>query len=225
MTDRIGLTRLVDGRGGNDTRWNESVAALGLFAGLAPESRTTTVPPAGVYGAVYIIPDSGVTGEWATHEGQIARYLNGWRYLSPVTGMSAWVRDEDAELVYTGTGWADQDEVKAVQIRLKNINGASVHEVAYTEGDWNVIDARSVLTVSSGSPAVDWSLNADANRSTATGFSLSVFGTQQTVSQSLGDPHLPIATPPTGNFVWFTVYGTSAVTIDTFSLTVRYTSS
>lgn len=70
-------------------------------------SRSVTVPPlSAVVGTRYIVP-SAATGAWLGHVNQIAvrDVTPAWTFINVVEGMTAWVHDESAELIFNGTSW------------------------------------------------------------------------------------------------------------------------
>jgi hypothetical protein len=58
-------------------------------------------------GARFIVP-GGASGAWFNREGKIAQQeIGGWRFVEPVHGLRAWVRDISALVVFTDSGWTD----------------------------------------------------------------------------------------------------------------------
>jgi len=124
---------------------------------LVVEDRTHTAPPGSpVNEAAYIVA-SPATGDFATHEGDVAIYNTvqvAFAFLAPVEGDTVYVKDEDTHYTYTGAAWtisnadavADAVQVAsdaaaaaltaaaAVQTNLDTHDGAggAVHAVATT---------------------------------------------------------------------------------------------
>lgn len=75
--------------------WQDSVIDKDLTA--PPGSPTT--------GDRYIVGGSA-TGDWATHDDDIAEY-NGatWDFTTPNEGFATWVEDEDVIYIYNGSAW------------------------------------------------------------------------------------------------------------------------
>lgn len=65
-----------------------------------------TAPPGGPNTGDRYIVASVATGDWATHEDDIAEY-NGvtWDFLTPEEGWSLWVEDEDVNYTWNGSSW------------------------------------------------------------------------------------------------------------------------
>lgn len=86
-----------------------SRGALTLVDGcLAPcvEQRALASPPANpVVGRCYLVA-AGASGVWAGKADQLAiASEGGWRFVSPRTGMRAWIANEDIEAVFRGGAW------------------------------------------------------------------------------------------------------------------------
>lgn len=73
---------------------------------------TAATPGSPSDGDAYVVPASGVTGQWATDsaEGKIAIYDGGgaaWRYLTAVDQWTVRAQDDDKEYGYDGSVWAE----------------------------------------------------------------------------------------------------------------------
>lgn len=84
-------------------RWLEFFAAGGGIA-----DRDDTAPPGSpTDGEAYLVAASA-TGDWATHDGELALYIStGWVFKAPTEGMRLYVNDEDITIVYDGASWAE----------------------------------------------------------------------------------------------------------------------
>src|SRR5437763_6972616 len=85
---------------------NEALAIADALVHLAVISRILAAPPASpLDGDRYLIA-SGATGIWATHDGDIAFYLDGvWRFAAPRNGWRLWSIAETKLLVFDGGAW------------------------------------------------------------------------------------------------------------------------
>lgn len=85
---------------------NEALSVLDSIAQLTLESMTTSAPPsAGVEGQGFAVP-VGATGDWAGAEGAIAIFSNaGWRFVAPMAGWKAYVKDEARAYLFDGAEW------------------------------------------------------------------------------------------------------------------------
>lgn len=112
-TDRLGLPLLMAGQAQKEVTHNEALARLDIATCAAVESADLAAPPgAPVAGQCWIVA-AGASAAWAGHEGDIAGWTSGgWRFVSPVAGMAAWVADRGHAMRRTGGVWSD-DAVRA----------------------------------------------------------------------------------------------------------------
>lgn len=108
------------GNTGDNAR--RALAKLDAITQLSVESATTTAQPGSpTVDQAYIIPASATGAVWATFTaGRVAVYRGTsftalsatgyWEQLTPNEGWSAWVRDTDKRVVYSGSAWADAAE-------------------------------------------------------------------------------------------------------------------
>lgn len=85
---------------------NEALSLLDSIAQLTFESISTATPPSSaIEGAGYGVP-VGATDDWAGADGSIAIYSNGgWRFVAPLAGWKAFVKDEARAYLFDGTEW------------------------------------------------------------------------------------------------------------------------
>jgi hypothetical protein len=99
---------LVDGtQASQEVPHNTSIVDLDILENMAVASVVTllTAPPGSpADGDTYIV-GATATGDWATHDAQIAFYYQGWKFFIPIEGMKAWAKDEDVIYIYNGTAW------------------------------------------------------------------------------------------------------------------------
>lgn len=105
-TPRLSITTLILRQSNAEITVNSALNLLDTFAaGVNVKDRDLTAPPGSpVDGDVYI-PAATATGDWAGQEGDFAVYFNGWLFVTPAEGMTAYIADEDKWLVYDGTNW------------------------------------------------------------------------------------------------------------------------
>lgn len=85
---------------------NEALRLLDVLVQLVVLSRQVASPPPNpAEGDRYLVP-LGATGEFATHDGQIACWEGtGWIFIAPKSGWQAEVLDEDSRVIYDGATW------------------------------------------------------------------------------------------------------------------------
>lgn len=89
------------GENGWNTGHDANLRELSALCQLNVLSRTTNLPGSPTQGQIYINPESA-----PSFGGQVAVRDDGaWRYFAPQEGWRAWVEDEDALVVFDGSGW------------------------------------------------------------------------------------------------------------------------
>lgn len=84
---------------------NEAFVTIDALLGGGVIDRDISTPPASpIEGDAYIV-GAAATDAWVGHEGDIAYYSNGWRFVSPNEGVTLWVNDEDSLAVFDGSAW------------------------------------------------------------------------------------------------------------------------
>ncbi len=106
-TPHLALPLLAAAQAQKHVTHNEALLLLDAAAQLAVLDRTRTAPPsAPAVGDRHIVA-AGAGGDWAGHEGEIALYDAGWRFLVPRAGWRAYVAAERRTLLHDGTSWVD----------------------------------------------------------------------------------------------------------------------
>ncbi|QIB35103.1 DUF2793 domain-containing protein [Ancylobacter pratisalsi] len=86
---------------------NEALMLLDAATQPAVIDRGRTTPPGAPMAGDRHLVAAGASGEWAGHDGEIALYDAGWRYLLPRAGWRVYVAAERITLVHTGVDWSD----------------------------------------------------------------------------------------------------------------------
>lgn len=106
-TLRFALPLLAAAQAQKHVTHNEALLTLDALAHLHLASRSIAVPPAAEDGAAYLVA-SGASGDWLGREGDIALWRDGvWQFHSAFEGLVAFVADEEALIVLTGSGWRE----------------------------------------------------------------------------------------------------------------------
>lgn len=106
-TPHLALPLIAAAQAQKHVTHNEALLLLDAAAQLAVADRTRTVPPAAPEAGDRHIVAVGAGGDFAGHEGEIALYDAGWRFLVPRAGWRAHVVEEGRTLLFDGTGWRD----------------------------------------------------------------------------------------------------------------------
>jgi hypothetical protein len=107
-TPRFGLPFIAQGQAQKEVTHNDALIQLDALVDLFILDRNLAAPPGSpVDGDTYLVAASP-TGAWAGQAGKLAYSVDGaWRFYSPLKGLIAYVADEQAILIYTGSSWVD----------------------------------------------------------------------------------------------------------------------
>src|SRR5438105_5592827 len=105
-TARLSLPFLSPGQAQKEFFHNEALQTLDLLTACAVEEPPRSAPPASPpVGACYIV-GSSPTGSWAGKGQSIAGYSSGgWRFVSPVDGMTAYVKSTGTSANFRAGMW------------------------------------------------------------------------------------------------------------------------
>lgn len=105
-TEKLGLTEIVLSQSAKEVSHNEALRQIEGRTIGALSRTTSSAPSTPDDGDVYIVPASGVTGEWLGHEKKIAhRYGGVWNYWFPSCPCRLWISDEQILVIFDGTDW------------------------------------------------------------------------------------------------------------------------
>jgi Protein of unknown function (DUF2793) len=105
-TPNLALPYLLASQAQKHVTLNESLRVLDAVIQISIADRDATQPPAEPGDGERYIVAAGATGEWVGRDDMLATWLDGaWIFQTPSEGWIAWVRDEDAALVFDGVQW------------------------------------------------------------------------------------------------------------------------
>jgi hypothetical protein len=108
LAPRLGLGYgWVYGEDNWDTGYNRTIKLLDVLTQLSVLSATTTATPGSpTNGDTYLLPASGLSGDWIGFEGYLGTRIEAtWAYHAPNEGWVAWVEDEQRHMVYKSGAW------------------------------------------------------------------------------------------------------------------------
>ena len=107
-SSRLSLPYIQPSQAQKHVTHNEAVSLLDVLVQLSVKSRALATPPASPPAtARYIVP-AGASGVWTGQTGRVAAWQEGgWTFQAPLAGWLAWVEDQTALVVYTGSAWAN----------------------------------------------------------------------------------------------------------------------
>ena len=122
-TTKLKLPELTASQSQKHVTHNEALFFLDNIVQLSVIDRDLATPPGSpVLGDTYLI-GAAPTGSWTGKTNQIASYDgSGWIFFAPAEGWHAWVNDENATVVWTGSAWILETATPAVV----SPNGASL---------------------------------------------------------------------------------------------------
>ena len=109
VTPRLGLPWLMPAQAQKHVTINESLGRLDALIQCAVQSRTATGQPASPgEGQAWILPAGASGADWdGFFEHDIAYVQDGaWRRIAARAGLTAWIEDEAALVLFDGTGWS-----------------------------------------------------------------------------------------------------------------------
>ncbi len=123
-TPRAALPLLAAAQAQKHVTHNDALCQLDALINAQFLDRDLTAPPPGpADGDAYLVK-APATGAWTGQDGKIAYCLDGgWQFYEPFAGLTAYVADENALIVYTGSAWTDFTAMLALQnLPLLGIN-------------------------------------------------------------------------------------------------------
>jgi len=105
-TPRLSLPFLTVGQAQKEFTHNESLQTLDvLVCGAVEAPPLATPPPTPIVGAAYIVAD-GATAAWVGRDHCIAAWTGGgWRFISPVEGMTLYERSSGTPATFKNRAW------------------------------------------------------------------------------------------------------------------------
>jgi len=105
-TPNLALTYIVSSQAQKEVTHNGALNDLDFAARISAIDHTISTPPGSpATGDTYIIGASP-TGAWSGNANNVAGYYAGWSIKVPQAGWTAWTRNDNRFLYYTGSAWA-----------------------------------------------------------------------------------------------------------------------
>jgi len=146
---RFALPWIEPGQAQKEAFHNEALAILDAALHAAVEAVDAASPPvAPIPGQCWALGASP-TGDWAGHGNQLAAWTEGgWRFVTPVAGMTLWSISDDVFARWTGVDWAvGVLPVKTIEVNGEQVLGARQPAIAEPVGGAVTdIEARAALS-------------------------------------------------------------------------------
>jgi hypothetical protein len=151
MTDssaRFGLPFILPGQAQKEVFHNEALAALDGLIHPAVAGAAAVPPATPAEGTCWIVA-AGASGDWVGQAGRLAlRTAGGWRFLTPVPGMSVWDQGAGHSRFWSGVAWSDGKlPVAGILVEGKQVVGPRLPAVPSPSGG-TTIDAEARAAVS-----------------------------------------------------------------------------
>jgi hypothetical protein len=146
---RLALPLLAAGQAQKEMTVNEALARLDIAVQTSVVAGGVDQPPTSpIPGQGWII-GANPTGDWSGRAGAVAGWTDdGWRFVAPMEGMTAWVGADGVAWRYTNGGWAAGDLTgDRVVVAGVQVVGAQAGAIAPPDGG-AVIDAEARGAVS-----------------------------------------------------------------------------
>ncbi|MQQ09094.1 DUF2793 domain-containing protein [Epibacterium sp. SM1979] len=158
---RLGIPFLQAAQAQKHVTVNEALTTLDALTNMVLQSISTATPPAmPEESQCYFVPDSP-TGDWANEAGKIAHVFNGgWRFVTPLTGMRAWLADEDKAVVWNGSAWQPITTISAANgatTKTDVVTASHTVTAGATNDTGLIIPERSILFAVSGTVSTAFS--------------------------------------------------------------------
>lgn len=104
-TSNLGITLVEQAQAQKEVTINQALTALDAMVGNSVADKDLATPPGSpTPGIMYIIAASP-TGAWSGKATYLTYFDQIWRFITPLSGMKVWVRDESLNYQFNGTAW------------------------------------------------------------------------------------------------------------------------
>jgi hypothetical protein len=107
VTARFALPFILPGQAQKELYHNEGLTRIDMALHSCVEGPATQAPPSAPQEGQAWIAEAGAAGAWAGKDGNLACWTSGgWRFVTPVPGMSVWNKAAGHYLYWTGSAWS-----------------------------------------------------------------------------------------------------------------------
>ena len=145
---RFAFPFILPGQAQKEQFHNEALAALDGLVHAAVEGIAGAPPSDPADGECWLV-DAGGSGAWAGRDDALACFNSaGWRFLTPVEGMSVWDKDAGFGRQWTGAAWSDGTvKVAAVEVEGQRVVGPRQPDISDPVGGATVdSEARAAIS-------------------------------------------------------------------------------
>lgn len=126
-TARFNLPYILPSQAQKHVTHNEALRMLDALLQISVLSRALAAPPPNpAEGECYLVPETGATGAFTGHEGDLAAFQDGaWAFYSPAPGWTVFVQDELALIVRADSGWIKAGMTDELTVDTLGINATA----------------------------------------------------------------------------------------------------
>ena len=149
VTARFALPLLAAGQAQKEIFHNEAITMLEALVQPVAQTQGDNDPPAVPQEGASWIVGTSPTGAWAGQADAVATWTSGgWRFVTPVSGMTMWVEDRAVPALYAGGAWqVGIVKATAVMIDGEQVVGARQSAIAAPDGGATVDgEARAAVS-------------------------------------------------------------------------------
>jgi hypothetical protein len=147
---RYALPFILPGQAQKELLHNEAIAKIDAALHPSVKGAPLSTPPGQPSPGDCWLIGLGANGAWAGKDNHLAAWTSGgWRFVSPMPGMSVWDETAHYHRRWTGTAWTS-GEIAAGSIRIGGVQvvGPRLPSVATASGG-TIIDAEARAAIAS----------------------------------------------------------------------------
>lgn len=146
-TARFALPFILPGQAQKELFHNEALAQIDVILHPAVEDGPSNLPPSSPEAGQCWLAGAAPEGDWEGHANDLAAWTEaGWRFASPVPGMSIWNKTSNCPLHWDGAGWTSALAAGSIEIEGMQVLGAQHPAIASPSGG-TIIDAEARLAI------------------------------------------------------------------------------
>ncbi len=131
VTPNLALPMIMAAQAQKHVTHNEALRMLDAIVNIAVLDRDLTAPPPSPSNGSRYIVASGASGLWLGESGKVAAWQDGaWVFYAPVPGFLAWILDENALVVWNGSGWTPAVAVNPMPLVGVNATADTTNRLA-----------------------------------------------------------------------------------------------
>ncbi len=147
-TARLGLPLMAAGQSQKEVTHNEALLRMDLLVQAVVITGPQSAPPANPLEGQSWIVGRSATGIWAGKEDYLVQWTrNGWTFLAPFEGLSAWAVTGGRIWRFGAGRWSDALEASLIRISGKQVLGPQQPPIATPQGGANPdLEARAAIS-------------------------------------------------------------------------------